>query len=464
MKTYSQSQQLFERSQDVLAGGVSSEFRKFSHPHPLFYTRAQGSRLWDVDNNQYLDFTLSQGPLILGHSRAEVLQAVASESQKGQLFAGQHVQELELAEFLQRVIPCAELMRFSLSGSECDHAAIRLARAATGRQKFIRFEGHYHGWFDNVALGISGANEEALGPRESPTPSPWTQGLPERIGEEMIVLPWNDIALLEATLQKQGHEIAAIITEPVMCNNGCIAPRAGFLEGIRQLCDRYGIVFILDEVITGFRLGLGGAQKYFGTTPDLGIFGKAMANGYPIAVLAGKRVFGPDKKPLMQLMADGKVIHAGTMNSCNPCVAAALATLQILENEDVHPRLFNLGHTFMKGLRNAARETGHEDFLIQGLGPMFHIGFTPLEDVSDYRGCLSYDKTKLARFVALMAENGVRLIGRGLVYISAAHTPDDIKTGVETARQVLMQMKSEEADALTPAGAVLRVSLQEATA
>jgi glutamate-1-semialdehyde 2,1-aminomutase len=227
MKTYSQSQQLFERAQDVLAGGVSSEFRKMSHPHPLFYTRAQGSRLWDVDNNEYLDFTLSQGPLILGHSRAEVLQAVASESQKGQLFAGQHVQELELAEFLQRVIPCAELMRFSLSGSECDHAAIRLARAATGRQKFIRFEGHYHGWFDNVALGISGANEESLGPRESPTPVPWTQGLPDRIGEEMIVLPWNDISLLEATLQKHAHEIAAIITEPVMCNNGCIAPARG---------------------------------------------------------------------------------------------------------------------------------------------------------------------------------------------------------------------------------------------
>jgi glutamate-1-semialdehyde 2,1-aminomutase len=489
MKTYSQSQQLFERAQDVLAGGVSSEFRKMSHPHPLFYTRAQGSRLWDVDNNEYLDFTLSQGPLILGHSRAEVLQAVASESQKGQLFAGQHLQELELAEFLQRVIPCAELMRFSLSGSECDHAAIRLARAATGRQKFIRFEGHYHGWFDNVALGISGANEESLGPRESPTPVPWTQGLPDRVDEEMIVLPWNDISLLEATLQKHAHEIAAIITEPVMCNNGCIAPRAGFLQGIRELCDRYGIVFILDEVITGFRLGLGGAQKYFGITPDLGIFGKAMANGYPIAVLAGKRVFGPDKKPLMQLVAEGKVIHAGTMNSCNPCVAAALTTLQILEDEDVHPRLFHLGQAFMKGLRDAARAAGHDDFLIQGLGPMFHIGFTPLKEVSDYRECLSYDKTKLSRFVALMAEHGVRLIGRGLVYISAAHTPKDIEAGVETAHRVLVQMKNEEhlsgvsnssvngfsangrlkrhsdetADVLTPDGAATPISAQEAT-
>ncbi len=431
----------------MLAGGVSSEFRKFSSPHPLFYTRGEGARLWDADGNEYLDFTLSQGPLILGHSHPRVLEAVAASSAHGQLFAGQHLQELELAEKLQRLLPCAELLRFSLSGSECDHIALRLARAATGRQRFIRFEGHYHGWFDNVALGVTGPSVEALGAREHPTLHPWSQGLPPRLDEEMIVLPWNDLALLQRTVREHAGQIAAIITEPVMCNNGCIPPAPGFLEGIRALCDEAGIVFILDEVITGFRLGLGGASAYFGVTPDLGIFGKAMASGYPIAVIAGRRFFGEGHAlagaPLMELMAQGKVVHAGTMNSCNPCVAAALATLEVLEEGgDVHARLFALGRRFMDGLCEAARAAGHDDFLVQGLGPMFNVQWTPLPSVRDYRDTLLSDKGKLNQFVALMAARGVRVIGRGLFYISAAHTEADIERGIETARAVLSDMKS----------------------
>jgi len=235
MKNYAKSKALFERSCQVLAGGVSSEFRKFSYPHPLFYERGEGSRLWDVDGNEYLDFTLSQGPLILGHSHPQVLERVREYSLHGQLFAGQHLGELELAEKLQALIPCAELMRFSLSGSESDHAAIRLARAVTGRQKFVRFEGHYHGWFDNVAVGIGAPNLEALGERENPTPVRWTKGLPQNVEEEMIVLPWNDLALLEKVISEQHEEIAAIITEPVMCNNGCIPPQREYLQGIRDV-------------------------------------------------------------------------------------------------------------------------------------------------------------------------------------------------------------------------------------
>ncbi len=454
-RSYFCSQELLNRAQNVLAGGVSSEFRKFSTPHPLFYERASGARLWDVDGNEYLDFTLSQGPLILGHSHPQVLKAVTTASQNGQLFAGQHLQELELAETLQRLIPGAELMRFSLSGSECDHAALRLARAATGRDKFVRFEGHYHGWFDNVAYGVTGPSVEALGDRENPTLHPWTQGLPDRIGDEMIVLPWNDLELLEKVVSERHQEIAAIITEPVMCNNGCIPPQPGFLEGIRALCDKYGLVFILDEVITGFRLGLGGAQEFFGVTPDLGIFGKAMASGYPIAVLCGKKTFGADNRPLMQMIADGQVIHAGTMNSCNPCVAAALATIEVLEGENVHPRLFELGQAFMEGLRTAARETGHDDFLVQGLGPMFNVQWTPLSEVRDYRDTLAGDKAKLGRFITLMAERGVRVIGRGLFYLSAAHTSADIQAGIAAARAVLEQMKSESSASISTREAAL---------
>lgn len=263
MSRYEKSHSLYERACRVLAGGVSSEFRKFGPPHPLFYARGSGSRIVDVDGNEYLDFTLSQGPLILGHSHPQVLAEVAQASAEGQLYAGQHLRELELAEKLQQLIPCAELLRFSLSGSESDHAALRLARAVTGRPKFLRFEGHYHGWLDNVAVGIGGPSLAALGPRTNPTPVRWTQGLPEHIEDQSLVLPWNDLALVEQSLRDRHKEVAAIITEPVMCNSGCIEPEPGFLAGLRKLCDQYNVVLIFDEVITGFRLGMGGGAKAF---------------------------------------------------------------------------------------------------------------------------------------------------------------------------------------------------------
>ena len=439
MREYSKSLELHQRACQVLAGGVSSEFRKFSQPHPLFYSHAEGSRIWDIDANEYLDFTLSQGPMILGHSHPRVLRSVADLSKEGQLFAGQHLAELELAERLQRLIPCAELLRFSLSGSEADHAALRLARAVTGRTKFLRFEGHYHGWFDNVSFSVSSPNLESLGERDSPNSLPWSEGLPEFASEESIVLPWNDLALVERTLAKRHGEIAAILTEPVMCNSGCIAPSPGFLKGLREICDRYGCLLIFDEVITGFRLGLSGAQGFFGITPDLAVFGKAMASGYPISALAGKREF-------MRLIAEGKVIHAGTMNAGSPSVAAALATLDELETNSPYKRLFSFGEKLMEGLQEAGRETGHS-LCLQGMGPMFHMAFTTasarISKATDYRGTFAYDKAKYAKFVGGMQERGIRLIGRGLWYLSAIHTEAEVDCAISTAREVLGEMAGD---------------------
>lgn len=434
MQTYSytRSAELLERAKKVLAGGVSSEFRKYNHPHAIFYTHGKGSRIYDVDGNEYLDFTLSQGPLLVGHSHPKLLEVINDYSGQGQLFAGQHIKEIELAEKLKELIPSAELMRFCLDGSEAVHTAFRVARAKTGRPKFIRFEGHYHGWLDNVAWGFSAASAEALGSPEHPAVLPWSEGLPQTAKDEFIVLPWNNPELLKKAVQEHAHEIAAIITEPVMCNNGCIMPAPGYLEGMRDLCDEYGIALIFDEVITGFRIALRGAQSYFNIVPDLSIFAKAIASGYPISVIAGKREW-------MQVIEAGKVIHAGTMNSSNPTVAAALTTIRILEEENPYDRLYYLGQKLMKGLQDAAAKT-NQNLLVQGLGPMFHAGFTSLSSVADYRDTLSYDKAKGSKFIAGMHNRGIRVIGRGLWYISAAHTEADIDYALQIAAVVLHTM------------------------
>lgn len=429
---YTQSATLLERAKKVLAGGVSSEFRKYNHPHAIFYTHGEGSRVYDVDGNEYLDFTLSQGPLILGHSHPHVLKSIIDYSEKGQLFAGQHIKEIELAEKLNKLIPSAESMRFCLDGSEAVQTAFRIARAKTGKQKFLRFEGHYHGWMDNVCWGISTPSIDALGGREYPNVFPWSEGLPEQSKDEFIILPWNDLALVEKTVAEHFNDIAAIITEPVMCNNGCVPPENGFLQGLRKICDEYNIALILDEVITGFRLSLGGAQQYFGITPDISIFAKAMASGYPISAVVGK-------KEWMDVVEKAKVIHAGTMNTSNATVAAALATIEVLESEKPYERMFNYGKRLMDGLRLAAVEAGHE-VLVQGMGPMFNISFTNVEKVSDYRSTLMGDREKLKAFISGMHDRGIRIIGRGLWYISTVHTEQDIEHAIKTAKLVMKEI------------------------
>ncbi|HLU94887.1 MAG TPA: aspartate aminotransferase family protein, partial [Membranihabitans sp.] len=388
---HDKSAQLLDRAKKVLAGGVSSEFRKYNHPHALFYTHGTGSRIYDVDRNEYLDFTLSQGPLILGHSNEELLDRIDEYSRKGQLFAGQHIQEIELAEKISELIPSAELMRFSLSGSEAVQTAFRIARTKTGKNKFLRFEGHYHGWLDNVAWGLSIPDSKDLGERESPEVYPWTEGLPDQSREEFEILPWNDLELVSHFLEKNHSEIAAIITEPVMCNKGCILPKKGFLEGLRELCTKYGIALIFDEVITGFRINLGGAQTYFNVIPDLAIFAKAMASGYPLSAVVGK-------KEWMQMVVEGRALHAGTMNSGNAPVAAALSTITILERDRPHDRMFSLGQKLMDGIRTAAR-THDLNLKVIGPGPMFCTCFTDLDEIHDFRDTLSFDNGKLKRFI-----------------------------------------------------------------
>jgi glutamate-1-semialdehyde 2,1-aminomutase len=420
LKDHQKSRELFERAKQSLAGGVSSQFRASERPHPLFYSKAHGACISDMDGNEYLDFTLSQGPMILGHSHPAVADAVSKALAEGQLFGGQHLAELELAELLKRLIPCAELVRFSLSGSESVLAVLRLSRAFTGKSKFVKFEGHYHGWLDETAFSITPTRTEA-GDELHPQAVPWTSGIAPGNDQNVIVLPWNNLKVLQAVLSRRAAEVAAVICEPVMCNNGCVPPQPGFLEGLREACDAHGIVLIFDEIITGFRFGLSGAQGHFKVTPDLAVFGKAMANGFPMSAIVGRQ-------NLMELFATGQVIHAGTMNAQNACVAAALATIQALEAES--PEIYNRMTAMTESLRSriiASASNWGQAIVVQGVGPVFHLGFSTAGSIKDYRGTLTCNKDKYRSFCDTMHDRGVRLIGRGLWYVSAAHTDEDIE-------------------------------------
>ena len=434
MNEYPVSKRWYERARNTLAGGISSQFRAAS-PHPMFYERAEGPWIWDVDGNRYLDFTLSQGPMILGHSHPEVLDAMRSAMLKGQLFAGQYEQEVLLAETLVRLIPGAERVRFSCTGSEADHAVLRMARYRTGRQKVLKFEGHYHGWLDGVSFSVNPAVDRA-GPGDQPNLVPWGGGIPESQRADVVIAQWNDLEAVERAFERFPDEIAAVITEPVMCNQGCIEPSPGFLSGLRDSCDRHGAALIFDEIITGFRLDLGGAQAHYGVTPDLAVFGKALGSGNPISALVGGAEWFAG-------VESNEVYHAGTLNSNNVSVAAALKTVEVLERDDrgAHRQIVDMGTALREGFEELARESFPE-LRVMGPGPMFHLGFRAAGEVHKYRDVLAYDGALYGRFVAEMARRGIRLIGRGLWYVSAAHDASHIEHTLDVAAVVLRELRA----------------------
>ncbi|HYI24061.1 MAG TPA: aminotransferase class III-fold pyridoxal phosphate-dependent enzyme, partial [Thermomicrobiales bacterium] len=253
--------------------------------------------------------------------------------------------------------------------------------------------------------------------------------------DDVVIRPWNDLDLVEQAFAAHPGEIGAIITEPVMCNSGCILPRPGYLEGLRRIARDHGAMLIFDEVITGFRLGLGGAQAHFGVVPDLAVFAKAIANGYPLSVLAGS-------ERVMQPITDGRVVHAGTLNAGVPSVAAARATIGIMENERVHDRMWEMGQVLMTGLRQAGSDSGLP-FRVQGPGPMFHTGFTRIDEAIEYRDLFDYDTALGVAFVRGLHERGVRVLSRGLWYLSSAHTGADLQVGIEAARETLAELAAE---------------------
>jgi glutamate-1-semialdehyde 2,1-aminomutase len=335
-----------------------------------------------------------------------------------------------MSERLHRIIPVCDLVRYNGSGSEAVAMALRIARAATGREKFIKFEGHYHGWPDPVIISYW-PDPATAGPREAPRPAPGSGGMVRSALEEVIVLPWNDLDIIEQTLKTRGHEVAALITEPIMFNSGGIAPKPGFLEGLRRLCSAYGVIFIMDEVISGFRVALGGAQEKYGVTPDLATYAKGLAAGLPLSAIAGRR-------ELMDLITTGQVLHGGTYNTHPVVMAGANAGVKYLEENkaQVYPHLYALGDRLRAGLREIASRHG-VPALVSGIGPVVQMSFTEQTAFSDYRDFARRDQEGYRRFVAALGERGVRTILRGIWYISTAHTLEDIDTTLDRADEAM---------------------------
>jgi len=418
---------LTERARHIIPGGVNSSHRAV--PWPMAVVEASGAYFTDADGKRYLDYNAAFGPLILGHNNPRVNAAVRAVMERLDITgAGVTDIEVELAETLERHIPSAERILLTTSGSDATYNAIRLARAVTGRNAIIKFQGSYHGWHDAVFMNVASPAEK-IGKHD-----PLSLGMLPEVIKQTIVLPFNNIELVEETLRQRGNEIAAILVEVIPHNIGCVLPRPEFLSALRDLSSTYGIVLIFDEVITGFRHGLGGYQRICNVTPDLSTFAKAMANGYPIAALVGKGEFMDRFGP------GGGVAFAGTYNGHPLGVAAALATIAELEDGSVHEHCFALSRQVGEGLQQIGDELGIPlNVVVFGsvFVPYFMKGL-----IENYSDLLSNDTKRDVWFRRTMCEHGIFMIPTALrrSHISAAHTQDDIERTLETARQVLKSM------------------------
>ncbi|MFD0616667.1 aspartate aminotransferase family protein [Paenibacillus sp. GCM10027629] len=435
MSIFKASIDKYAQAQAYVAGGVASSLRASMKPVPIYVESAQGAKLRDIDGNEYIDYMLAYGPLILGHAHGGMTASIAAAMSHGYTYGLQHDGEIKLAKQLVEILPCADKVAFSGSGTEAVMLALRLARAHTGKRKIVRFHGHYHGWSDAIYTSFPGAGIVQTGDTlGSGSVLPGTMGQSYNSLEDMILLPWNDPDALETTLRSHADEIAAVISEPIMCNSGCLMPKLGYLEQMRQLTEELGIVLIFDEVITGFRLGLGGAHGKFGIKPDLVTIGKALGGGIAISAVAGN-------SQLMKLIDDGKVSHLGTLNGNCIATSAALATIQELAKD--HGAVFEIMEelfvTLADGIRSSLAKHGMKGIVNQ-VGPVLHMMFIDADTVNEFDTFNTRDAGLYARFAELMLGEGVLLRMNGLWYISTAHTQADINQTLRVVDRVLGQL------------------------
>ncbi len=438
-KTYPKSQQMYAEAQDVFAMGVGSQVQSFSRPHPLYITHGRGSKIYDVDGNEYIDYLLNYGPNILGHAPEVLSRALAEQLAKGTGYGEPHPLQVEVAQMLVDVIPSFETVNFNNSGSEAVQAALRLARAATGRTKYIKFEGHYHGWLDNIFFSFHPDENEDFGTRENPKPviHNYCKGQPRNVLENVVIVPWNNLDYVAQAFKAHRGEIAGILTEPIMSNCGVIMPRPGYMEGLRRLATENDALLIFDETITGFRVALGGAQQLLGVTPDITCGFKALGGGIPVFAFGASR-------QIMKVVADRLLVQAGTFNAnalgCN--AAKTVLTELSRDNGAEVVRINRVGAHMMAEIGKSAHRHG-EVVRIQGAGAVFCVSFHDHE-VFDMRDAFDTKSDRYLLFRQLLLDRGVHIFPteKGLWYISTAHSDEDVESTLRIVDEVFARMAS----------------------
>ena len=436
--TTEKSRQAYERTLGVLIEASSSSSRgpvTFGK-YPTFMQRGRGSRIYDVDGNEYIGWMMAFGALPLGHAHPEVVEAINEAATSGAHFATATPVELEVAEMIQKIVPNAERVRFANTGTEAVMAAIRLARGVTGRPKILKFEGHYHGWHDDVLVSSNVLPPAALGLRTDPIKVPDSSGLNRTALDDTIVVPWNDLPALQRALENHAGQIAAIITEGVMANMGVIPPAEGYLRGLQELARASGILFILDETVTGFRIAPGGCQEYYKLSPDLVTFGKALGCGLPVAALVGRA-------DVMDALQWGGVLHYGTHNGSRIGMFAARANLRVLtrDNNASFRHTWRLAELLCGGLRNLLQKKGRKA-LVQNVGPMLQVMFTDQPAIRDYRDfCQHVDRAAFQKFVLSLFQFGVYASPSAALHsiVTLAHTDQDVDLTLEAVSKAMSE-------------------------
>jgi len=422
---------LWKRASELMPGGITANIKYFE-PYPIFMKKAKGSRIYDVDDNEYVDYCLCLGPLILGHGHPTVVEAVKKQLRKDgtTIFGTPHELEIKMANEIRRLVPCAEMVRFVNSGLEATLHAIRVARAYTKRVKIAKFEGHYHGAHDYAAVSVSPPLDLA-GPRNAPNAVSNSAGLPDYILKNTVVLPFNDPASVERIIEKNRNELAAVIVEPVA--RGFLPPDTGFLKILRTITKENNIALIFDEIMTGFRLGLGGTQEFFKVNPDMVALGKIVGGGLPIGVFAGKSEMMELTSPVGAKLPFDRVFHSGTFNGCPTVLAAGLATLEVLKKPESYKHI-NWVADKVKQCMQDAFEDNHIDAQVIGLASMFQCLFTS-KRVKDYRDIASADSKRRMNFDLELINNGVYVRPGRTYYTSLAHTKSDLEKTFEAVKK-----------------------------
>lgn len=427
---------LQDYSRQYLVGGVSSNFRINPFTRiPMYASKAEGAYLYDITGKKYIDYFMGHGAALLGHNRSEIKQAILEVLKKGFVAEFDTPLTIELAKRITEIIPCAERVRFANSGSETTLLALRLARGFTGREKIIRMDGHFHGIHDYVLFNNLAGMVDYDNPGDRPSRiNLFSAGIPKAVAREtVIVIPWNNIEVLEKVVQKEGMQIAGVIMNPIDYNNGCITTTREYLEKVNEIAHEYGIVVIYDEILSGFRVGLSCAQGYYGVTPDLCTLSKALSNGVPMAAVAGK-------EEIMSKIMDPElpVVHGGTFSGSLIGAAAATASLDIMMRPDFYPRLFSTANLLFEKMQKLFDE---EDIpaCVQHLGSSFYIYFGTIEPLTDYRQFRKLDQELARRFFQGCISEGIYF--HTDFTVSAAHTEADIGETLDKMRSVIKRIK-----------------------